>query len=370
MKKIIHAADLHLSETERDYSLAVLDEIVALAGSEKADFLIFAGDTFDRFPDAEKLRAEFRNRIEHLKCEVLLIPGNHEELDASDGNDLAHLNLGKNLILLHGKPYTLHVRENIEFLGFPFQANIPDHYIEWLVPPKASGAIRIAIAHGTVDQMDIFTGPCKIDEEEQDSALDPDIFQRFHVDYVAMGHIHRQAKKTFQKMEINYPGSARVWREGEIGQRGVNVLEVQDSVRSRFTKLKAAGQYYRVQVPISPSGAAENLSSFLPPDLGRCDWLDIGFVGIVESDQIILQLEDAMRADLGPRVRRLDLNKNRSREEKIFISANINKQPFAKEFLRIWKLQEPKNGEERQIWIKAWEMGLLEIKEKIDQQHA
>jgi hypothetical protein len=53
MPRILHAANLHISVSEKEYSLAVLDEIVATAVNTKADALVFAGDLFDSFSDCE-----------------------------------------------------------------------------------------------------------------------------------------------------------------------------------------------------------------------------------------------------------------------------------------------------------------------------
>ena len=59
MTKIIHAADLHIEEgEEKAYCYSVLDEIIALALSEKARALVLAGDLFDSFGDFEALRSE------------------------------------------------------------------------------------------------------------------------------------------------------------------------------------------------------------------------------------------------------------------------------------------------------------------------
>ena len=80
MTQIIHCADLHLSMTDREYGLAVLDEILDLARG--ADALIMAGDLFDSFQDLESLRADFRKRMGTLPghCKPIVIAGNHERL--------------------------------------------------------------------------------------------------------------------------------------------------------------------------------------------------------------------------------------------------------------------------------------------------
>ena len=75
MAKLIHTADLHLKAgEEKAYCFSVLDEIIALALSEKAGFLVIAGDLFDSFADFEALRKEVCLKLKPLAaagCEIL-----------------------------------------------------------------------------------------------------------------------------------------------------------------------------------------------------------------------------------------------------------------------------------------------------------
>ena len=59
MTRIIHAADLHISVAEKDYSLKVLDSIIRIVQEGNAKYLLFAGDIFDSFADAETLTGGF-----------------------------------------------------------------------------------------------------------------------------------------------------------------------------------------------------------------------------------------------------------------------------------------------------------------------
>ena len=71
--RILHCADLHLSVPEKEYSCQSL-EIVGIANGKKADVLLFAGDTFDNFPDAEKLRGGGGNEQRPLINAVRALP--------------------------------------------------------------------------------------------------------------------------------------------------------------------------------------------------------------------------------------------------------------------------------------------------------
>jgi DNA repair exonuclease SbcCD nuclease subunit len=56
MKTLIHCADLHLAADEQDYSFKVLAELLQLTKKKAADFLLFAGDVFNSYQDADRLR--------------------------------------------------------------------------------------------------------------------------------------------------------------------------------------------------------------------------------------------------------------------------------------------------------------------------
>jgi DNA repair exonuclease SbcCD nuclease subunit len=87
VRKIIHAADLHLEDgEEKAYCYGVLDEIIALALAEKAGALVLAGDLFDSFADFEALRSEVCAKFKPLAeagCPIIYIPGNHESRGAA-----------------------------------------------------------------------------------------------------------------------------------------------------------------------------------------------------------------------------------------------------------------------------------------------
>ena len=89
----------------------------------------------------------------------------------------------------------------MEFLAVPHQEEYAG-YDTWAVPPKAA-PWRIALAHGIVAGM-AYRGP---DAEGGGSALDPDLFARFQVDYAALGHIHGRRHQVLGGLTMAYPGS-------------------------------------------------------------------------------------------------------------------------------------------------------------------
>lgn len=356
MTTIIHCADLHLtSREEREYSLSVLDEILTISEHERAEYLLICGDLFDSFDDAVNLRAELRSRIEPIgsHCQILFVPGNHEDLGKGN-RSLSKLDIGT-LRAGYVTPFELITYSEIEFLCIPHQTDYQDYH-EWPMAPKKA-AWRIALAHGLVSGVDIYAGP-ESEEAEPVGIIDPDLFTRFDVDYAAMGHIHSRRNERYGKTWISYPGSARVWRRGEKGPRGVNLVRIDQTVQVDFHPLAAAGHYRQYHLPLTPEGTVEDLETLIASWEER-DWIDFYFSGIVEDENSVAELEKKLRSEQAGRVRKIGIERTEVQPLPGIIS-----QPIVKKFLETWKEREPDITDERAytIWFKAREMGLEQIK--------
>ena len=104
MTKILIAADLHLSVSEKSYSFSVFDEI--LENAKNYDALFLLGDTFNTFEDAEKLKEEFSKKSAIYNKNIYLLKGNHEYLK-SGGINLNKLKFANNIKII----------ENIDFIN-------------------------------------------------------------------------------------------------------------------------------------------------------------------------------------------------------------------------------------------------------------
>lgn len=358
MIKLLHCADLHLSVAEKEYGLSVLREIVEKANNRDVDYLLLCGDVFDSFPDAEALRSDFRGILSSLpRCEVLYLPGNHE--DRSRGsNQLSSMDLGLGKEgLLYETPSKLIKRDGIEFLSIPHQKDYST-YAEWPVPPKGS-PVRIAIAHGTVLGL-TYSGP---EEEEDGSVLDPDIFERYQVDYAALGHVHSRRTQKIGTVTYAYPGSARVWRlhEREMGPRGINLVEISDdgNIACEFVALGSAGEYRRYTLPLSLDGELTGLDE-IARTWTATDMIELELTGIVEDENKLAELERALKSKYTPPVLRKPIEIKRTGVEGM---AGIASQQIAKDFLLLWEKERPAMNEgEIKVWMRARELALKEIK--------
>ena len=362
MTRLLHSADLHLSRAEergeRAYSLAVLDDIVALAAREKVDYLLICGDLFDSFDDAEALRGEVRARMARLPdgLKAIYIPGNHEELRLG-GRSLAGLDLGA-LTPCHKRPFDLLSFADIEFLCIPHQRDYRGYH-QWSVPAKQAKR-RVALAHGLVSGMDIYTGPGAEDEEPV-GAIDADLFARFGVDYAALGHIHQRLARRHTTSEVSYPGSPRVWRRGESGPRSVNLVELGSTLRVTPVPVPSAGAYREYRIPLGLDGSLEDLGA-LAAEWSDRDWVDLCLEGIVEDENVVAELERRIKLEFTSRVRWLEVFR-----DQVETLPGILTQPLARRFLEAWKRREPapEAPKERRLWLKARELGLREIKQAL-----
>lgn len=361
MLKIIHCADVHLSSDEKEYSFAVLNEIVDIANSEKAHYLLLAGDTFDTFEDIVNLQNDFSVAIKrlHEECEVLLLAGNHED-HKRNKKRIASYDLGvpvDNIIDTDSKPFILIERDEMEFLAIPHQ-NDYKGYTEWNVPEKKA-KWRIALAHASNTDLSYIGFN---DEEEKASVIDSDLFVRFHVDYAALGHIHGCSEKTINKVRMAYPGSPRVWRKGENGPRYIILLECTDTIKSEKRIIKAAGQFreYIVNLTLDCKQTVdlkENMKEW-----GPNDWIFIEFRGLIEDESQVNGLIEKYNIDFKKNVRRFDVDKN-----KVESCAGISTQEIAKKFLMLWESKKPAIiGDELDVWQRARDVGLRKIKEHME----
>jgi DNA repair exonuclease SbcCD nuclease subunit len=371
MVKILHAADLHLSEAEREYGLAVWAELVATARREKVAYLAFCGDLFNTFADAESLRADVRRILGSPPFELLYLPGNHEELQRG-AKEMGRLDFGA-LTLAGEKPWTLLGRDRggtaVEFLAIPHQDDYAG-YGNWKVPPKGS-AWRMVMAHGVVAGM-AYRGP---DEESGGTAIDPDLFQRFQADYAALGHIHGRRTQRLGGAFLAYPGSSRVWRRGESGPRGAYLVEaVSGGVAGAvgvagtgptrepvFMPLAAAGEYRRYALPLSLEGEIPDLEP-IAREWRAPDWIELEFTGLVEDENAVARLEAGIRARWQGKVRRLEVVR-----DGVSALPGIASHPIAQRFLEKWLERMPDPGDaEYPVWLRSRELALGALKANLE----
>ena len=339
----------------------MLDELVDLCLEVQAQALLLAGDVFDSFDAAEALREPFRRRVERLavRCRVLFLPGNHDE-QRQGRRRLGALDLGP-VTLLDRRPFSL-VRfpeDGVEVVGVPERPGYDDCR-SWDVPAKAA-PVRIVLAHGIVPGM-AYTGPAASDEdgETPPGQLEPRLFRELAADYAALGHLHGRRQAVEDGVTLSYPGSARVWRRGESGERGVWRLAAGgNGVTSEFVPLRAAGRYRVSEVPVELSGSVD-LAPLRPERWHRNDWVVLRATGVVEDENALAGVLDGLRRRYAGAVRRLEIDARGCEA-----MPGIASQPLARRFLEVWEASEPRDPDERPAWLRARQLGLLAIRQEL-----
>ncbi|MBI5744123.1 MAG: DNA repair exonuclease [Elusimicrobia bacterium] len=355
MAKIIHTADLHLKDgDEKPYCFAVLDEIIALALSEGANYLVIAGDLFDSFSDFEALRKEVCLKLEPLAkagCETVYIPGNHEALGGSA--NLAAYNLDP-LRFYARPPFAILDGGGVEFLCVP-HAESYDGYREWNVPAKKPGVTRVAVIHAL--NSTIYTGPDP-EAEARAGVVDDDFFARFSVDYAAMGHVHSGRQQLLGGAIVCYPGSPRVWRAHpkEAGPKSVCFVDTGSApVTVAALELKSAGQYKEYTLPLGLDGAPDPAAADkVEAGLSPLDLVCVTLTGLVEDEHAAAAAAKTLEERLSARARRVQVKTDTS------VAAEISGNSLVRAFLSELEKAKPADGqgEDYRAWLLARQYGL------------
>ncbi len=249
--KFLHLADLHIGKKVNDISMIqeqknALNQALNLIDRDDIDFVIVAGDVFDRpIPSISALEvfSDFLVEIEKRNKKIFIISGNHDNLER-----LSYLSklLKKNNIYFsdtfNGKleKFELENNVNIFLLPYLYPAIIRKFY------PKAeinnyTDAIKTVIGNTNLDKEKFnilvahqFVCDCENEYIQSDSEeksvggvdiVESSVFEDF--DYVALGHLHCPQK--IKKEKIRYSGSLLKYSFSEINQKKVfTIVEIND----------------------------------------------------------------------------------------------------------------------------------------------
>ena len=360
---LIHCSDLHLkSGDEKEYSLAVLKEVVDKTEQNDAAALLFCGDTFHNFEEIGNLQKAFREQMRRLgECEVFLIAGNHENL-RRNGKLINDHDLGiprENIIDTDSAPYRLIKRDGLEILAIPHQQSYKD-YMSWLLPEPT--AVRVAMAHATIPAM-VYTG-FNDDEEEATAALDTDLFVRHKVSYAALGHIHSGREMSEDGVMLVYPGSSRVVSKNEEGDRRIRLIRVNRenaTLTHEPLALLSAGKYKGTVVDFPLSGLPEPDTDKLSPEMG--DWIHFELNGLVEDRAAVEKFRGSIEKVLKNRIRKVTF------EDNIESCGKIAESVIARKFLEAWESKSVADvGDALEIHERARMIGLKSIMAELERQ--
>ena len=219
--RFIHSSDLHLKE-RKGKRFEALRSILSLAQQENTQYVIFAGDFFDKGIDARILRRPLRKLFSEFQdITTIIVPGNHDEAAYPAGTYL-----GDNVRILSKKPYQYEETEDAVFVGIPYpvEEDIVPRFFDVLDDiDLTTKKPAIAIVHGTLIGGEYgFAG--RFGEEEGYNPIHLQDLQEAKFDYYALGHIHQPYEKLIKVQDrilAGYPGSPVSVTKAETGKRGV-----------------------------------------------------------------------------------------------------------------------------------------------------
>ena len=336
MTKILIAADLHLSVTEKSYSFSVFDEI--LENAKNYDALFLLGDTFNTFEDAEKLKEEFSKKSEIYNKNIYLLKGNHEYLK-SGGINLSKLKFANNIKIIENIDFIN--LDNLDILAVAFSENynIDNDFLKRVENLKEKN--RIFLGHGIVE------GTLWAIEENEESAFIPiEIIKRVKPNLAIVGHIHKQMEINIENINIIYIGSARVWRKSksEMGARKCLALNIDcDSITKNYIDLKSAGEYRVYNLNINDIDLKiENIYK----NWNYKDIIDINIYGIIEDEILLENKKKEIINKYSKYAREINI-----KSANLFFLENAYNENIIKEFLNIAEEFESKSVDDKYLEI-------------------
>lgn len=336
MTKILIAADLHLSVTEKSYSFSVFDEI--LENAKNYDALFLLGDTFNTFEDAEKLKEEFSKKSEIYNKNIYLLKGNHEYLK-SGGINLSKLKFADNIKIIENIDFIN--LDNLDILAVAFSENynIDNDFLKRVENLKEKN--RIFLGHGIVE------GTLWAIEENEESAFIPiEIIKRVKPNLAIVGHIHKQMEINIENINIIYIGSARVWRKSksEMGARKCLALNIDcDSITKNYIDLKSAGEYRVYNLNINDIDLKiENIYK----NWNHKDIIDINIYGIIEDEILLENKKKEIINKYSKYAREINI-----KSANLFFLENAYNENIIKEFLNVTEEFESKSVDDEYLEI-------------------
>lgn len=280
--RILHTADWHVGRTlhrrqRLDECQAVLDEVVTIAQREQVDLVLVCGDVFDQYaPSAEAERIVYSAllTLRQTGCEIVVIPGNHDNAKRFGAVEALFAAAGVHIVSQVRRPADGGVLElavndgtRVQVACLPWVAermlySAADLMREQEEPYKeyAEELPRIidALCAGldpngvTILAGHLFVSGAAVGGGERELtigqifAINPAALPT-HVQYIALGHVHRPQQVPSAATPARYAGSLLQLDFGESEQqKSVALVELQPGRPPRISEqLLTAGRTLR-----------------------------------------------------------------------------------------------------------------------------
>ncbi len=230
MTKIVHTADVHLSQDHPERWQA-LQTVLDLAQKKQADLVTISGDLFDDGFSAAKSRTKLRSVFSDNDFPIVIIPGNHDQNSFEQG-----LFFGDDAVILNQKQHKYSYQQT-DIYGLPFEAMKSSdlfkkiHQLNQELEPKRT---NILLFHGEL--LDQFFSQDDFGQEgkRRYMPLKLSYFEQTKFDYVLSGHFHRSFNVQSlpnTRLETGgwfvYPGSPVAITQKETGPRVASLIEIE-----------------------------------------------------------------------------------------------------------------------------------------------
>lgn len=269
--KFIHTADIHLgkklscnipSETQVDKVLfdateQAFQNLVELAVTENVDFILIAGDLYDREARSIKSSHFFLEQAEILNkndIKIFVISGNHDP--AGIENEV--FELPENV-----KYFSSDNVESYEFLkngklaarilGQSYRQKFENRTMYNYYTAPDNSVFNIALLHTALNK----------DNNRYVPVTKSELLTKNEIHYWALGHIH-QYQKLNHKPSINFSGTLQAHDISEEGNKGALLIEVDSNlkVKEKFIPL-APVVFKKIEIDLEKYEELDNISQLL-----------------------------------------------------------------------------------------------------------
>ena len=299
MIKILHAADLHLdspfvalapeqASQRREEQRQMIRRLGQECEARDCQLLLLAGDLFDSdrvYRDTAELLCQ---TLGGLKARVFIAPGNHDPW--SPLSPYATLPWPENVHIFRSRRVEAVTLEELKLTvyGAAFTEPREPGLLEDFTAPE-DGNARIMVIHGTLGDPSSVYNPIS-DETVEASGLD----------YLALGHVHRQELRRIGRTLAANPGCAMGRGFDETGEKGALYVELEED-GCTAVPVGLGGRVYQTLSVCVGDDALASVEAALPADTER-DIYRITLTGNCPAPDL-----DALRAALAPRFYALEL---------------------------------------------------------------
>lgn len=290
--KLIHTADLHLSE-ERPETINAFETVLQTANRKQADVVTIGGDIFDSPEDATQLKTEMRSLCSNNPFDILAIPGNHDADILSKPFDL-----GVDLQVLREDPCEVIQYDGVNLVGVPFRDELTTDLYSALQEARSENAVNLLLLHCTLD-IGFDTKETGAEQVSRYFPVDPATLGELDYDFVLAGHFHSYSPTDLQYGGLFlYPGSPISHTKREEGPRQVGVIDTETGA-SKPHKLDTF-YYDSLTETVTPENQ-ESMPSKVSDWVGEraddeCE-LEISLSGFIDGDET--DYNDRLRAAAG-----------------------------------------------------------------------